>query len=100
MDELIIEPGRKLKETTGATFGVSANSCTSSHTVTFSSVTNRRRSASPGQSLGPALTMVIFVAFRRITKLPAAGVVPDAILVYAALLPWQLFSTALTEGVQ
>jgi lipopolysaccharide transport system permease protein len=45
----------------------------------------------------PALTMVIFVAFRRMTKLPASGV-PDAILVFAALLPWQFFSTALTEA--
>jgi lipopolysaccharide transport system permease protein len=47
--------------------------------------------------LRPALTMVIFVAFRRMTKLGSSGV-PDAILVYSALLPWQFFSTALTEA--
>lgn len=47
--------------------------------------------------LRPALTMLIFVAFRRLTKL-AASDVPDAILVYSALLPWQFFSTALTES--
>lgn len=47
--------------------------------------------------LRPALTMLIFVAFRRLTKLPASDV-PDAILVYSALLPWQFFSTALTES--
>jgi len=45
----------------------------------------------------PALTMAIFVAFRRMTKMPASDV-PDVLLVYAALLPWQFFSTALTES--
>lgn len=45
----------------------------------------------------PALTMAIFVAFRRMSKLPVSGV-PDAILVFSALLPWQFFSTALTEA--
>lgn len=47
--------------------------------------------------LRPALTMAIFVAFRRMTKLTSSDV-PDAILVYSALLPWQFFSTALTEA--
>jgi lipopolysaccharide transport system permease protein len=47
--------------------------------------------------LRPALTMAIFVAFRRMTRLPSSGV-PDPILVFAALLPWQFFSTALTEA--
>jgi lipopolysaccharide transport system permease protein len=45
----------------------------------------------------PALTMAIFVAFRRMTKLPST-VVPDVLLVFAALLPWQFFSTSLTES--
>jgi lipopolysaccharide transport system permease protein len=47
--------------------------------------------------LRPALTMAVFVAFRRMTKL-TAGDVPDAILVYCAVLPWQFFSTSLTEA--
>jgi lipopolysaccharide transport system permease protein len=47
--------------------------------------------------LRPAITMAIFVAFRRMTKLPT-GAAPDAILVFAALLPWQFFSNALTEA--
>lgn len=47
--------------------------------------------------LRPALTMLIFVAFRRLTKI-AASDVPDAILVYSALLPWQFFSNSLTEA--
>jgi lipopolysaccharide transport system permease protein len=45
----------------------------------------------------PALTMAIFVAFRRMTKISAAEV-PDVLLVYSALLPWQFFSTSLTES--
>ena len=47
--------------------------------------------------LRPALTMAVFVAFRRMTNLTASDV-PDVILVYAAVLPWQFFSTALTEA--
>jgi lipopolysaccharide transport system permease protein len=47
--------------------------------------------------LKPALTMAIFVAFRRMTKLAATNV-PDVLLVFSALLPWQFFSTALTEA--
>ena len=47
--------------------------------------------------LKPALTMLVFVAFRRLAKLSVSDV-PDPILVYAALMPWQFFSTALTEA--
>jgi lipopolysaccharide transport system permease protein len=45
----------------------------------------------------PALTMLIFVVFRRLVGLPA-GAVPEPILVFAAVLPWQFFSNALTEA--
>jgi lipopolysaccharide transport system permease protein len=45
----------------------------------------------------PALTMVIFVAFRRMVGLPA-GAVPEPILVFAAVLPWQFFSSALSDS--
>jgi len=45
----------------------------------------------------PALTMTIFVAFRRMTNI-ASTQVPDPILVYSALLPWQFFSMALSEA--
>jgi lipopolysaccharide transport system permease protein len=45
----------------------------------------------------PALTMLIFVAFRRMVGLPASDV-PEPILVFAAVLPWQFFSSALTES--
>jgi lipopolysaccharide transport system permease protein len=45
----------------------------------------------------PALTMLVFVAFRRLAGLEGGGA-PDAIIVFAAILPWQFFSTALTES--
>ena len=44
----------------------------------------------------PGLTLVVFVAFRRMVGVPR-GDVPDVILVLAAVVPWQFFSTALTE---
>jgi lipopolysaccharide transport system permease protein len=48
--------------------------------------------------LRPFLTMVVFVfVFSRIAKLPAEGV-PYPVMVIAAMLPWQLFSTSLSEG--
>lgn len=45
----------------------------------------------------PLLTMIVFtVIFSNVAKLPTEGVAPYALLVYAGLLPWQLFSTSLT----
>ena len=47
----------------------------------------------------PFLTMVIFtLVFNRIAKLPAPEGVPYALLVMAGMLPWQFFSTALSES--
>jgi lipopolysaccharide transport system permease protein len=45
----------------------------------------------------PALTMLVFVAFRRLAGI-SPGSIPEPILVFAAVLPWQFFSTALTES--
>ncbi len=48
--------------------------------------------------LRPFLAMLIFtVVFGRIAKMPSNGI-PYPILVFAALLPWQFFSTALLEA--
>ncbi len=48
--------------------------------------------------LRPLLTMLVFtLVFGKLAKLPA-GNVPYPILVFAALLPWQFFSSALTEA--
>ena len=46
----------------------------------------------------PFLTMVVFtVVFGKLAKLPSEGV-PYPILVFAAMLPWQFFSNALSEA--
>jgi lipopolysaccharide transport system permease protein len=45
----------------------------------------------------PALTMLVFVAFRRMAGFPSSSV-PEPILVSAAVLPWQFFSNALSES--
>ena len=45
----------------------------------------------------PLATMLVFtVIFGKIAKLPGEGSAPYALMVYAGLLPWQLFSTSLT----
>lgn len=47
----------------------------------------------------PFLTMVILtVVFNKVARLSAPGSVPYALLVFAAMLPWQFFSTALSES--
>jgi lipopolysaccharide transport system permease protein len=49
--------------------------------------------------LRPFLTMLIFTAvFSKVANLPAPGGVPYALLVFAAMLPWQFFATSLTEA--
>ena len=49
--------------------------------------------------LRPLLTMIVFtVVFSKIAKLPAGSSAPYAIMVYVAMLPWQFFSTALSEA--
>ncbi|PNU19215.1 phosphate ABC transporter permease [Geothermobacter hydrogeniphilus] len=49
--------------------------------------------------LRPLLVLVVFtVLFDKIARLPSEGDAPYPILVLAALLPWQLFSGALTES--
>src|ERR1700719_4284 len=48
--------------------------------------------------LRPLLTTVVFVfVFSRIAKLPTEGL-PYPVMVFAAMLPWQLFATSLSEG--
>src|ERR1041384_1396533 len=46
----------------------------------------------------PLLTMAVFtVVFGKLAGLPSGGA-PYPILVFAAMLPWQFFSNALTES--
>jgi lipopolysaccharide transport system permease protein len=47
----------------------------------------------------PFLTMVVFtVVFGKLAKLPSDGAVPYALLVFAGMLPWSFFSTALVDA--
>lgn len=47
----------------------------------------------------PLLTLVVFtVVFGSIAKLPTEGAAPYALMVFAGLLPWQFFSTALADS--
>ena len=49
--------------------------------------------------LRPFLTMIVFtIIFGRVAKMPTPPGVPYPILVYAAMLPWQFFSTAFSEA--
>ena len=49
--------------------------------------------------LRPLLTMLVFtIVFGRLAKLPTDGAAPYALMVFAGLLPWQFFATALTEA--
>ena len=47
----------------------------------------------------PILAVVIFtIVFGHIAKLPSEGIAPYALMVYAGMLPWTLFATALSEA--
>src|ERR1700745_3348817 len=47
----------------------------------------------------PLLNMAVFtIVFGKIAKLPSVGSAPYPLLVYAAMLPWQFFTTSLTES--
>jgi lipopolysaccharide transport system permease protein len=47
----------------------------------------------------PVLSMLVFtVVFGKIAKLPTEGSAPYAILVFAAMLPWQFISSSLSEA--
>jgi lipopolysaccharide transport system permease protein len=47
--------------------------------------------------LRPALTMLVFVAFRRLVGI-TGGAVPEPILIFAGVLPWQFVSSAISEA--
>jgi lipopolysaccharide transport system permease protein len=47
----------------------------------------------------PFMTMVVFtVVFGSLAKLPTEGSAPYAVMVFAALLPWTLFASVLTDA--
>jgi lipopolysaccharide transport system permease protein len=47
----------------------------------------------------PFLTMVVFtVVFGKLAKLPSEGTAPYALMVFAGILPWSFFATALADS--
>ena len=49
--------------------------------------------------LRPFITMVVFtIIFSKVANLPADGSAPYAVMVYAGMLPWFLFSSVLSEA--
>jgi len=47
----------------------------------------------------PFLTMVVFtIVFGKLAKLPSDGTVPYALLVFAGMLPWSFFATAVADA--
>ena len=47
----------------------------------------------------PFLTMVVFtVVFGKLAKLPSDGTAPYALMVFAGILPWSFFATALSDA--
>ena len=47
----------------------------------------------------PLMTMLVFTfIFGRVAQLPSDGAAPYPIMVFAALLPWQLFATSMTQA--
>ncbi len=49
--------------------------------------------------LRPFLTMMVFtIIFGKVAKLPSDGNTPYALMVFAGLLPWQMFATALADA--
>jgi lipopolysaccharide transport system permease protein len=47
----------------------------------------------------PFLMMVVFtVVFGKLAKLPSDGAAPYALMVFAAILPWSFFASALTDA--
>src|SRR3954463_9619651 len=47
----------------------------------------------------PLLTMVVFtVVFGKLAKLPSEGAAPYALMVFAGMLPWSFFATAVADA--
>jgi lipopolysaccharide transport system permease protein len=51
--------------------------------------------------LQPLLSMIIMtIVFSRVAGLPSDGAAPYAVMVFAAMLPWQLFASSLSSASQ
>lgn len=96
--ELVIEPGRSEKNYWGDLWRYRELF----YILSWRDVKVRYKQTVLGAAWGiirPLLTMIIFtIIFGRVAKLPTEGTAPYAILVYAAMLPWQFFANALGEA--
>jgi lipopolysaccharide transport system permease protein len=96
-DELVIEPGKGFGHYWSELWAYRELLCF----LAWRDISVRYKQTAIGVAwslLQPLLTMVVFtVVFGRLAGLPSGGA-PYAILVFAALLPWQLFSSSLTES--
>jgi lipopolysaccharide transport system permease protein len=98
MHELIIEPGRTERHywrdlwNYRELFGVLA----------WRDISVRYKQTVIGAAwalIRPFLVMVVFtVIFGKLAQLPSDGMTPYALMVFAGMLPWSFFSTALTEA--
>jgi lipopolysaccharide transport system permease protein len=97
MQELLIEPGRTEKNYWSDLWRYRELF----YILAWRDISVRYKQTAVGVAwavLRPFLAMVIFtVVFGRIAKMPSNGI-PYPILVFAAMLPWQFFSTALLEA--
>jgi lipopolysaccharide transport system permease protein len=97
MQELLIEPGRTEKNYWGDLWRYRELF----FILAWRDISVRYKQTAIGVAwalLRPFLAMLIFtVVFGRIAKMPSNGI-PYPILVFAAMLPWQFFSTALLEA--
>ena len=97
-DELIIEPGSGFKHY-WRDFGVTASCFTFSLGAIFSVRYKQTVIGIAWALIRPFVTMIVFtIVFNKVAKLQAPGSVPYPLLVFAAMLPWQFFSTALSES--
>ncbi|MEK6285213.1 MAG: ABC transporter permease [Acidobacteriota bacterium] len=98
MNEIIIEPGRSLKHYWRELWAYRELF----YFLAWRDIAVRYKQTVIGIAwslIRPFLTMVVFtVVFEKLAKLPSEGNAPYPILVFAAMLPWQFFSNALTAS--
>jgi lipopolysaccharide transport system permease protein len=98
MEELIIEPGRSEKNYWKDLWRYRELF----YILSWRDIKVRYKQTVMGAAWGvirPLLTMIIFsVVFGRVANLQKDAVYPYPLLVYCGLLPWNFFSTALTEA--
>jgi lipopolysaccharide transport system permease protein len=97
MDEILIEPGRGLKHYWRDLWAYRELF----YFLAWRDITVRYKQTVIGVAwslVRPFLTMVVFtIVFGKLARLPS-GNTPYPILVFAAMLPWQFFSNALTAS--